>query len=250
VASFVIRYEFLLEGGERRVFTVELDETTLLNRAPLPADPPRWAKLEYHQCPACPLSPEKSPYCPTAAHLAELVSGFSATTSHQQAFVRVQLPEREVAKQTSVQLGLSSLLGVHMTTSGCPVLARLRPMVRFHLPFATREETIFRSLASYLVGQYLKMKAGGQPDWTLAGLVETYDEVAQVNRAFAKRLRHAVERDAGVNALVRLDVLGRSLPDSIDDGLADLRPFFDAVEPQSSPHGAQSPPDPRKPPRE
>jgi hypothetical protein len=235
MAPYVIRYEFLLEGGERRVFTVELDEHTLLNQEPLPAEPPRWAKLEYHQCPTCPLSAEQNPYCPTAAHLGELVNGFSNTTSHQQAFVRVQLPEREVAKQTSVQQGLSSLLGVHMTTSGCPVLAKLRPMVRFHLPFATREETIFRSLASYLVGQYLKMKAGGEPDWTLAGLLSTYDDVASVNRSFAARLRHAVERDANVNALVRLDVLGRSLPDSIDDGLADLRPFFEAVDPSGKP---------------
>ena len=31
----------------------------------------------------------------------------------------------------------------------------LKPMVRFHLPFATVEETVFRSVSTYLLSQYL-----------------------------------------------------------------------------------------------
>ena len=59
-----------------------------------------------------------------------------------------------------VQMGVSSLLGVIMTTSGCPIMAQLKPMVRFHLPFASLEETIFRMVSMHLVAQYLRHQDG------------------------------------------------------------------------------------------
>ena len=226
---YVIRYQFLFHDGEVLDFTVVLDGETLINLTPLPARPPEWARLGYYQCGNCPLGDEHA-YCPTAAHLAELVTVFSSVVSHKRATVRVILPEREVQKETTAQLGLSSLIGVHMTTSGCPVLAKLRPMVRFHLPFATREETVFRSLATYLVEQFVRRQDGHEPDWSASGLIEAYRAIGLVNQAFARRLRHAVEKDANLNALVRLDVLGRGLPDSLADNLADLRYLFRTYE--------------------
>ena len=37
-----------------------------------------------------------------------------------------------------------------MALSGCPVLEQLKPMARFHLPFASVEETIYRAASMYL----------------------------------------------------------------------------------------------------
>ena len=118
-----------------------------------------------------------------------------------------------------------------MVTSGCPVLAPLRPMVRFHLPFATRLETIFRAVSSYLVGQYLRARKGERADWELSGLAHTYKLVGKVNRAFALRLRAAVDKDANLNALVQLDVFAKALPESIDEELEDMRFLFESAEP-------------------
>ena len=226
--AYPIHYLFRLNEGTEVEFTVRLDPETLLNVAPLPEAAPEWTQLEFQKCPNCALDPRQMPLCPTAAQLVEAAAGFSKTLSFEEADVRVDVPERSMSARTTVQAGLSSLLGIYMSTSGCPVLAKLRPMVRFHLPFATPLETMFRSTSMYLVGQFLRMQDGHAPDWTLAGLADTYRETAEVNRAFARRLWAASEKDANVNALILLDVFTKAVSDSIEDRLGELKGIFSA----------------------
>jgi hypothetical protein len=152
--------------------------------------------------------------------------------SYEQANVEVKVPERTISKRTSVQSGLSSLIGMQMAASGCPMTAKLRPLVRIHLPFPSGEETIFRAAGMYLLGQYLESQSGGVPDWTLKGLADLYNEVSRTNRAFAKRLRAAAEKDANVNALTVLDTFAKVLPDSISTQLDELRYLFSSWKEQ------------------
>lgn len=224
---FVIRYELTLPGPRTASFTVQLDPRTLVNLAPPPAVTPDWAALAYEQCPNCPLDEAVTAHCPVARHLSEVVQGFADVFSFDRVAARVTVPERVYEQRDlPMQAALSSLLGIFMVTSGCPVLARLRPMVRFHLPFATELETIVRASSMYLLGQYLIAKAGGTPDWSLEGLAEDYRATGAVNRAFARRLRAAAPRDANVNALIRLDTFARAMPDSIDSQLEEARFLF------------------------
>jgi hypothetical protein len=226
VNPYVIRYTFDLvdgESAELRHLEVRLDPETLLDLAPLPDSPPEWAKLEYQRCPNCPLTADRSPLCPTAARLLPLARAFSETESVGRARVSVETPERNFENEVPVATGISSLLGLQMATSGCPVLGRLRPLARFHLPFATTKETVFRAVATYLAAQYARGQAGASADWSLDGLRAVYREVAVVNRAFATRLRSALSKDASLNALVRLDVFTQTVPMALDEGLADYR---------------------------
>ncbi len=223
---FTIRYRFEFEGGQRSEFTLELDRHTLFNLAPPPAAFPEWTRLSVHRCGNCPLDPARHAYCPAAHRLIEPVSRFRDTLSFTNAEVHVAVPEREMVSSTTVQTGLASLLGIYLTTSGCPVLGRLRPMVRFHLPFASPVETLYRAASNYLLGQHLRSKAGLKADWALEGLVADYRAIAEVNRGLARRLREAAPKDASVNALVILDMFAKALPDSIEDGLSELKPLF------------------------
>ncbi len=167
------------------------------------------------------------PSCPAAVRLPEVVAGFADIFSYARVSARVTVPERVYEQaDVSVQVALSSLLGVYMSTSGCPVLSKLRPMVRFHLPFATELETFTRATSMYLLGQYLVAQDGGTPDWALTGLAETYRATSEVNRAFAPRLRAAAPKDANVNALIRLDSVTRSLPEVIAAEMDELRFLF------------------------
>ena len=230
--EYFVRYESSNPspgGGEvvTRTFTVTLDPKTLLNAAPLPEAPPEWTKLPFKKCPNCPLKDEDSPHCPAAIRLPEVVATFADIFSFARVSARVTVPERTYEQaDVSVQVALSSLLGVYMVTSGCPVLAKLRPMVRFHLPFATELETITRTTSMYLLGQYLVAQDGGKPDWDMEQLAEDFAATSKVNRAFAERLRAAAPKDANVNALIRLDSVARSVPDLINSQMDELRFLF------------------------
>jgi len=125
--------------------------------------------LRYHQCANCPLDEGAHPHCPIAANISRIVEKFNDLISHDRVNVVVVTDERTYAKDTTVQMGLSPLLGIIMTTSGCPVMEQLKPMVRFHLPFASLEETIFRMVSMYLVAQYLRSRRARQLSGTLTG---------------------------------------------------------------------------------
>lgn len=222
---YVIRYRFKLATDEVE-FALRLDPSTLQNLDPLPAELPDWTLLPCKRCPNCPLDPDRHERCPAAARIAPVVADFAHTLSFTDAEVSVSVPERQFVKHTTVQSGLSSLMGVYLATSGCPILGFLRPMARLHLPFSSALETLLRSTSTYLLRQYFRSREGLSADWTLAGLAQHYREIAIVNKAFAARLREAAPQDANVNALVILDVFAKATPYSIEDGLEEFRRYF------------------------
>jgi hypothetical protein len=114
-----------------------------------------------------------------------------------------------------------------MVTGGCPVMDPLRPLVRFHLPFASMEETEFRIVSMYLIAQYLRQKAGKTPDWSLEGLQVIYDKVQDVNRCFAGRLRAATTKDASVNAIIILDCFAKGVPFAVRTTLREYEKHFE-----------------------
>lgn len=224
-----IHYRFHFDESAPVEFAVSLDPYTLLNRAPLPQRPPAWAELGYERCPNCTLDPRVHPWCPTAAHLVAPIEIFSKIPSFARTRIEVEIPERTFSKHCSVQEGLSSLFGIYMTSSGCPILRALRPMVRFHLPFASREETVFRAAATWLIGQYLREAGDGETrEISLRGLSERYRQIGLVNAAFSRRIQAAAEMDASLNAIVLLDCFAKTAPLSIENGLRDMRAIFSA----------------------
>lgn len=227
--SLQYRYHFQLANGQERTFEVQLDPDSLNLRTPSRAQHPEWTRLEYHQCPHCPLNTATHPHCPVALNLVDLVAAFEETISYTQGHVSVDVDERRYEKDVPAQKGISALLGIYMVTSQCPVMEKLKPMVRFHLPFATPEETLYRSLSMYLLAQFFVARDGGVPDWTLAGLVKVYDDVKIVNQHMAQRLRTVLSQDAGVNAVVILDTFAENAKYQITtDRLDDLKKLFAA----------------------
>lgn len=220
------KYIFEPENGEKKEFVIELDEKTL-SRAEKPRkNYPAWAELEYHKCGNCPFAAGEKKFCPIATGLADLLETFKDTISHQEGLVTVVTAERTICKQSSMQEGLSSLIGIYMTTSGCPVMEKLKPMVRYHLPFANVNETIYRATSMYLLGQYFVKKHGKTPDWDMEGLSLIYNEVAKLNSDIVQRIRSASNEDANINALVILDIFAKMLPFSIEDTLSRLEYLF------------------------
>lgn len=220
-----IQYKFQSEDGNERAFETILDGKTLELKNDKSPNLPSWTKLTFNQCENCPLGIDVE-HCPVAANLSGLIEAFKFSTSYESVFVVVETPERSYAKQTTVQNALSSLMGIYMVASNCPILDKLRPMVRFHLPFASATETVYRSVTMYLLAQFFKKQKGKKPDWELEKLVEIYKEVSKVNKGMWNRLSAASSYDANVNALIVLNTFGDALRFSIKKGLDDLEKLF------------------------
>ena len=218
-------YTFQFPNGAEQRFEILLDADTLALLAPPEAPKPAWTKLKYHQCENCPLGDDVE-RCPVAVNLASLVERFKDSVSFESTTVKVQTAERTYEKDTALQKGLSSIIGIYMVTSNCPVMDALRPNVRFHLPFASMDETIYRAVAMYLVAQYFRMRKGKEPDWELTRLAETYQAVAKVNQGMSDRIRHATAEDANVNAVIILSTQGGMVPTYVEDSLAEMEHLF------------------------
>ena len=192
------------------------------------ADLPPWTELGFHQCSNCPLSTADTAHCPMAVSIVPLVVLFDKVRSYDDVTAQVESEERTVTKRTSVQRVLRSLMGLLTASSACPRIEFLKPMARYHLPFSSTEETIYRVVSSYLLAQYFLRQQGKPADAGLEGLKARYRELQQVNAGMAARLGAIREResDSSVNALVLLDLFAQSLPDSIDAQLEELQPAF------------------------
>ncbi|CAN7330160.1 hypothetical protein LJR289_001775 [Pseudoduganella sp. LjRoot289] len=215
-----ILYHFRFADGTRASCAVEASPDVD------PAGLPAWTALEFQQCPNCPLQSSSAPHCPMAVRLVPLITLISELSSFDRVDVHVTTPERSVSKATTVQRGISALMGLLVAGSGCPHTGFLKPMAHFHLPFASEEETIYRAASTYLLGQYFLAREGGAADWDLAGLKARYLSLQTVNGAMAKRLRSAVLADGAVNAFILLDLLAKALPYSIDEQLDEIKATF------------------------
>lgn len=220
-------YRFLLKNEAEKEFFVRLDADSLILLTNPAGSPPDWTNLSYHQCPNCPLKEADQPRCPVALNLSDLIQFFVPFLSYEEVEVSIATEQRTYVKKTTVQKGLSSLMGIYMVTSGCPILDQLRPMVRHHLPFATMDETQYRALSMYLVGQYFGVRKGKKGDWELKGLKDLYREIGRINVAFKKRLAYLKGEDAIPNAMVILNFFADSFLFSLrEDDLKRLESLF------------------------
>lgn len=222
----MIEYTITLDDG--RAFRFKVDPERTFKPAAGRVHP-EWTKLEFNQCSNCPLKPDTHPHCPVAVDVVQIISAFKSILSYENVNVQVATGERTFSKRTDAQTGLRSYMGLVMATSACPYLSRLKGLARFHLPFATMEETIFRTTGAYLIQQYFVMKDGGTPDLELRGLKDFYDELQTVNRCFKARIDAASELDANMNAVASLVYLAMGVSYSLDDKLEEMRPFLSST---------------------
>jgi len=152
---------------------------------------------------------------------------FNDVPSYEKTKVTVNAKERQYVKNVDIQTGVSSLMGIIMPTSGCPILAKLKPMVKFHLPFSNIEETEFKVFSMYLLAQYFKMKNGKEPDWEMKNLNEIYNDILTLNQNVAEKISKIEAMDAGINAVVILNNFADSVTFGLDtQDLSHLEGFF------------------------
>jgi hypothetical protein len=219
-------YIFRVPDDRQEIFDLNLDSHSLDIIGNILEELPPWTRLDCHQCPNCKLTIQTHTNCPVATHLVKIVSFCTNVFSYDEVLVDIVTPERVVYKGTTAQKGISSLMGLVMATSGCPHMSFLKPMARFHLPFASAEETVYRATSMYLLAQYFLQKHGKEVDLELKGLADIYQNIQVINKAMAERLRAISDKDSAMNALVLLDIFAKTLPFAIEESLEDVRYLF------------------------
>jgi len=210
-----IIYLFRLESGVGHRFDVEFD------RPPAGGDLPEWTRLEADKCPHCPLPNAPGAHCPAAADLVPLVEKFSKLASIDRVDVHVVTPEYEARKHTDTQTALRALMGLILATGACPILRRMRPLAHMHMPFATGTEMVYRIVSMHLFGHFLRGEPVG-----LDGLDGFFSDIDRLNHAFFGRLKRAVQRDAGINALLALHSHSTLASMSIKPEMENIRAWF------------------------
>ena len=220
-----IRYRFDLPDGSQKLLDLTFNAADFRLANAAPANPPFWTELKFSQCANCPLNAADHPHCPAALHMAPAVELLKALVSFDTVGVTVIQAERTIHAELSAQQAMSSVLGLIMATSGCPWTDRLRPMARFHLPFASEAETVYRSVCMFLLAREL-VGAGGARGF--ATLEKLYENLHAVNRDMARRLGAATRTDPARNAIALLDSYTTLLPAALESSLEELKPLFDA----------------------
>lgn len=218
-------YCFDFPDNNKKRFLIRLDPDTFEYK-PSSSTPPDWALLGIARCECCRLDLAENDYCPIAANIADLVFAFKETASHKACMVSCISAARTCSKDTTVQEGLASIMGIIMATSGCPSMSILKPMACYHLPFATVEESMYRSVSAYLLRQYFSHRKGENCDFFMHRIQEYYSEVQQVNGGILKRINMTSEMDADKNAIVTLNALAQILVMEVDEDLDSLKRLF------------------------
>jgi len=211
-----IAYNITRNSGERMRFGIELDPDTLEIVPNRRDEGPAWTRIGNCRCRCCTLDPAVHHHCPNAANMGDLMDFLRDAVSYEEVTVEVVTRERTTVKKAQLQAVASSLMGIIMVSSGCPVLSKLRPMVEFHLPFATWRETTYRTVTMYLFAQYFIHKKGGKPDWDLKHLVKLFDDIKVVNVSFCRRLDTVRTNDASVNSVNVLSSFGMLTQMAVD----------------------------------
>lgn len=221
-------YEFMFKDGKKYQFILNLScpDMKQIRKEIKIEEMPFWSKIDFHRCPNCTLDEKTHKICPAMECLHTILETFKDILSVEEVEVTATMQERTTIRKLPIQKALSSLIGIYFATSDCPILSKFSPLARFHLPFATTEETVYRATANYLLAQYFVYKEGKKPDWDLEGLKKFYKDVEIVNKAISKRINSISKQDANINALVTLDVFAKSFGDLFEIFLDKIKPLF------------------------
>lgn len=220
-----IIYRFIFDDCAEETVPLRLARADFALELP-EGPPPAWTRLDFHTCEGCPLTGTGAAACPFALALSGFIERFDTRDSFEPAQIEVTTAQRVISSRRALQQGMAALVGLVGAASGCPRFTFLRPMARFHLPFASEEETLFRIFSSFLLGAYLRSGGSGALSLDVDELRRHSAEVEQVNRGMADRLRAAFTRDAVVNAIVILDIFAQAVPYVVDDALNELRYLY------------------------
>jgi hypothetical protein len=220
-----IVYQIVSDYGS---LEIQLESPLTGNEPARPGSDCHWAQLERHQCRDCPY--QESHYCPVAINLQKYIDVFSNLASFDLVEATVVLDDKiRVKGNLPAQQLLSSIIGMIIANSdGCSRTHILKPMVAFHRPFASQEESIYRSIANAAITYHLQPSQ----DISLEHYITShYENLRKVNIGLVKRLQDVhPDWEAVINAIVNLDLFVKEILYNAKNDYPDLNYLRDLTE--------------------
>jgi len=225
-----IHYHLEFEDKPTIDLDIILNPITLQIREPQPKpNPSDWTRLEVEKCSCCPLKESESPRCPLALRIETLIDIVKNEISHTRVKVTVKTAERDYYKEVALQEVLGSIFGLIMATSGCPIMSYLKPMAKFHLPFASLEESIVRSVSMHLLRQYYRALNDEEVSFDLEDLDHKYEDIQKVNLGLNKRIQKLIKSgDASHNSVAAFHAVSKLLSMNIQRNLQNYKYLFES----------------------
>lgn len=223
----VYKYLIRFNNGKQKVFEFKLNKKTLNLEAEPESNLPDWVERKKFGCTeqGCKLASDDK--CPIAIVVNRLMNNFRGIYSTEEVYIEFTSIERKSIKTTSIQTAVGSISGILMAASGCPILGKLKPLLRFHLPFASLEETEYRIFSMFILGQFLAVRKGLITKIDLAELKKLYESIQNINRVAAKKIQEVESADATINGLVILDMFALNVTFNLEtDDFSELENLF------------------------
>jgi hypothetical protein len=202
------------ENGERLNFALELskdDDPLALNKQDIF---PGWAKLEFNQCPHCPLDPAEVRWCPAAVAIVPVIETCAEWTSVELVELETIEETRRVIENLSAADALCSMLSNLAAFSACPVLTFEFWIWKYFSPSISVENALFRRLAVQLIYRELSAVRGIEIEPMRTGITM----LSETTTHLLGRLRghHQMTGDAVFNAMVKVHTISVFLNDFSD----------------------------------
>lgn len=158
--------------------------------------------------------------CSNIQALEHFTDTFFQLASFTELKVVVDIGDIRTQTQTTAQRFLSSLAGLVIAlNSGCSRTEILRPMVHFHRPFMSFEESIYRSIANAALHHALSNENVSLGEYVR----REYQQLHELNLHLVKHFQGVKpQAEPLVNALVNLDLFVKEILYNADQGFPDV----------------------------
>ena len=222
-----VTYEYQFEDGSAVNFAVDSDLTSTVQEE-YSEEKHKWAELDFHKCDHCPLSSDEHKYCPASVSIADIIEYFNDHPDHTHARCIVHTQGKTIVAEKGIQEALAALIGLRLASSKCPILSHMKPMARFHDPFLSPYQLVYRATSMFLLGQYIRQLEGESPDWSVDGLKALYDKVGRVNMKLSERICSAGDVEATPCSMMIFSVLTISMTLLFDEHLEILKGLYES----------------------
>ena len=204
--AWLTELSLLFTDGNKEEFSIEWTKSGSHLPNESQDSPAEWTRLDFHQCPGCPLGSETK-ICPAAESLETTLMKLNNRSATEK--VIATGVDGEKRRKTVIECELkevgSTLVQISVFFSGCPIGNKFKKMLKNLRPFATNEE-----LGKHLISQFL-LKNHCELATSTVDVRASIEPMRTVFYYLSKRVSDKTFGDVVANSIIQMDAFTLSV---------------------------------------